>query len=256
MSQDRQAKIQAAAKGQRTGANPLLVGGVVLIVAVVVVVAGVVWSSQKDAVQTGGPPPGTQMGQPFDPYPDAPTVEGAPTLDVYEDFRCPACKLFEQAFGQTVGDLAQEGKIELRVHLKTVIDSNFGQEGSSIAASSALCAADQGGWTGMHQWLFANQPTEPGEFTKDQLEQGAKAGGLSGDQLDAWQECSDAGVYRAYVRSVDDQSVKDQITSTPTIVVDGTQLSWGALVPGGRPDVAAFTRIVTSGEVPKDMVVS
>lgn len=242
MSQDRQAKIQAAAKGQLTGANPLLVGGVVLIVAVVVVVAGVVWSSQKDAVQTGGPPPGTQMGQPFDPYPDAPTVEGAPTLDVYEDFRCPACKLFERDFGQTVGDLAQEGKIELRVHLKTVIDSKFGQEGSSIAASSALCAADQGGWTGMHQWLFANQPTEPGEFTKDQLEQGAKAGGLSGDQLGAWQECSDAGTYRAYVRSVDDASVRQGVNSTPVLLSDGTPIDWTKFANNGQPDVDMFLR--------------
>lgn len=258
MSNDRQAKIQAASKGTGSGANAIVVGGIVAIVAVIAIVAGVIWSAQKDTVDTaGGPPPGTQMSQPFNPFPDAKLVADAPTVDVYEDFRCPACAIFERLLGGSINSLAAEGKIKLNVHLKTVIDSNDGTDASQASASSALCAADQGGWEKFHEWLFANQPANHGAFTKDMLEQAAQHAGLTGDKLSAWESCSDAGTYEAYVKSVDDQTVKDGITGTPMISVNGTQLSWGSFVldqEGTRADTQAFSEILTSGEVPQDRV--
>lgn len=255
-STDRQAKIQAASKGSGKGANAILVGGIVAIVAVIAVVAAVIWSSQKDSVEAGGPPAGTQMGQPYNPYPDAKLVDGAPTVDVYEDVRCPACKVYEQFLGSDVSSLAKSGKIKLNVHLKTVIDSNFNQTNSATTASSLMCAADEGKYTEFHDWLFANQPQEPDEFTDAQLVEAAKAAGLSGDSLDTWQQCTDAKKYQAYVKSVDDQAAKDGFTGTPALVVNGTKVNWGSFVSddGSQVDTKAFTEVLTSGDVPADRV--
>lgn len=257
MSNDRQAKIQAAAKTSGGGANAIVVGGIVAIVAIIAIVAGVIWSAQKDSVDTPtGPPAGTEMGQPFNPFPDASLVADAPTVDVYEDFRCPACAVFERTLGGTINSLAAEGKIKLNVHLKTVIDSNDGKDSSAVSASSALCAADEGAWEKYHQWLFENQPANHAAFTKDQLRQAAESAGLTGDALSSWESCSDARTYQAYVRSVDDQTVKDGITGTPLIAVEGTKLSWGAFVnqDGTQADTDAFAEVLTSGEVPAELV--
>ena len=257
MSTDRQAKIQAASKGTGTGANAIIVGGIVAIVAVIAVVGAVIWTATRDSGGTadGGAPAGTEMGQPFNPYPDATLVADAPTVDVYEDFRCPACAVFERTLGGTINDLAADGKIKLNVHLKTVIDSNDGKDASAVAGSSALCAADQGGWEKFHEWLFANQPANHAEFSKDALRQAAEHAGLTGDKLSAWETCSDNRTYQAYVTSVDEQTAQDGVTGTPVITVDGTELSWGSFLldqEGTQADTEAFAQILTSGEVPED----
>ena len=256
MSTDRKAKIDAAKKKSGgTGANAIVVGGIVAIVAVILVVAGVIWSAQQDKGGDGSAPASTEMGQPFNPYPDAELVEGAPTVHVYEDFRCPACKIFEDAFGQSITELAQDGKIALQVHLKTVIDTNFNQDNSAIAASNALCAADQGVWTEYHKALFDNQPEEPNEFSQEQFEQLAEQAGLSGEKLDAWTECAQNETYVDYVKSVDDQSVKDGVTGTPSLSVGDTKVNWGSFATeDGQPDIDAFEEVLTSGEVPQDRV--
>lgn len=258
-SQDRKAKAAAAAPRSNSGANAIVIGGIVVVVAIVLIVGGVIWS----AAQGGGGsaselPKGVAKGQPFEPYADAKPAKDAPVVDIYEDFRCPACKSFEQATGESVTQLAQDGKIRLRVHLKTVIDSMTGGESSAVAGSSAICAADQGKWTEYHQALFMLQPTSETKagFDTKTFTQAAEKAGLSGDKLDAWQKCTDAQTYVDYVRGVDDASVKDGITGTPVIKVEGKQLNWGGLVDQEQQqyDIKKFEEILTSGKVPADLV--
>lgn len=258
-TQDRKAKAQAAAKAAQGGANLIVVAGIVVVLAIVLVVGGVIWSS-RDSGPSGVSelPSGVSEGEPIEPFASAKPAKDAPVVDVYEDFRCPACRAFEQSMGQTIDELAQDGKIRLRVHLKTVIDSNTGGQSSAEAGSSALCAADQGVWSKYHAALFALQPsTETAEgFPASAYTQAAKDAGLSGDDLAAWQECTDAGTYVDYVKGVDDATVKDGITGTPVIAVGGTKLSWGALVDQqtGRADTSRLEKILTSGTVPEDLV--
>lgn len=255
MSTERKAKIDAAAKKSGSGANAIVVGGIVAIVAVIAVVAGVIWSAQQDKGGDGGPPSGTEMGQPFQPYRDAGAGADAPEVHVYEDFRCPACATFEDAFGESIDSLAKDGKITLNVHLKTVIDSNDGKDNSKVAAASALCAAEQGGWGPFHEALFANQPTNHAEFTDEALKQAAESAGLSGEKLSAWETCSTEETYTDYVQSVDEASAKDGITGTPVLKVGDKQVNWGAFATeDGQADVPAFEEMLTSGEVPEDKV--
>lgn len=259
ITNDRKAKAQAAARGAKGGANLVVVAGLVVVLVIALVVGGAIWASTRGGdTATSRLPAGVGSGAPLEPFKDAKPAADAPVVDVYEDFRCPICKVFEQAMGGTINDLAKDGKIRLRVHLKTVIDTNTGGQSSAVAGSSAVCALDQGRWEEYHTALFALQPaTETSQgFPEGDYTKAAKEAGLSGDALDAWQQCTDEGTYVDYVKSVDDATVKDGVTGTPVIAVSGTQLSWGALMDQqtGQPDTERLTQVLTSGEVPQDLV--
>lgn len=250
---DRKAKAQAAAKTQGKGASAIVIGGIVVILSIVLVVAVVV----VNATRGGGSdelPQGVADGEPLEPYADAEPAEDAPVVDVYEDFRCPHCKTFEQATGKTVTELAEDGEIRLRVHLMTVIDNNAGGESSAVAGSSAVCAADQGVWTEYHRALFALQPSG-GEFPDSAYSQAADEAGLEGEARDEWQQCTDDGAYVDYVQGVDDAAAEAGIRGTPAIEVEGTKLEWQALGgEQGQYDTEQLEEILTNGEVPEDMV--
>lgn len=256
---DRKAKAQAAARSQGKGANAIVIGGIVVVLAIVLVVGGVIWNATSGGGggTAGELPEGVAKGEPIEPYADAEPAEDAPVVDVYEDFRCPACRTFEQTTGRTVTQLAEDGRIRLRVHLKTVIDSMTGGDSSAVSASSAVCAADQGVWTEYHSALFARQPsgeTREG-FSEEDLTRAAEEAGLGGEDLDEWQQCTDRETYVDYVTSVDEATTKEGINSTPTVVVEGTRFNWGAVVSEqGQVDTDRLEEVLTSGEVPEDMV--
>lgn len=52
------------------------------------------------------------------------------TLTVWEDFRCPACKSFEDAYRSTIHELTDSGQLKVEYHLATLIDGNMGGSGS------------------------------------------------------------------------------------------------------------------------------
>lgn len=259
-NQDRKAKAQAAAGSTGKGANAVIIGGVVVIVAIVLVVGAVVVNAVRDSGGASELPQGVAAGEPLEPYADANPPEDAPVVDVYEDFRCPACKVHEEYLGGTVTELAQDGRIRLRIHLKTVIDSMTGGDSSAVAGSSAVCALDQGAWSGYHEALFALQPEgeDRSGFAEETYTQAAEQAGLSGEALDEWQQCTDDRTYVDYVQGVDDATTEEGIRSTPTVVVDGTRFNWSSVIDqqSGEVDTATLKEILTSGDVPEDMVAS
>lgn len=240
-TEDRKAKARAAAPSAGKGANAVVINAI------------------RDSGGSGAMPRGVSAGEPIEPYADANPPEDAPVVDVYEDFRCPICKMFDQVSGETTTELAQEGTIRLRVHLKTVIDANTGGDSSAVAGSSAVCALDQGMWTEYHSALFSLQPQqETAEgFPKEAYTEAAEKAGMSGAQLEEWQQCTDDETYVDYVRSVDDASSEAGINGTPVIAVNGTTLDWAGLTDGqslSTFDSERFEQILTSGDVPKDLV--
>lgn len=258
-TQDRKAKAQAAAPKQGRGANAIIIGGIVMILAMVIVLAFVLVNATRGDEGGGSLPQGVSKGEPIEPYADAKPAKDAPVVDVYEDFRCPACKGFESVTGETVTELAEKGDIRLRVHLMTVIDNNTGGESSAVAGSSGVCAAEQGKWTEYHKALFEMQPeTEtPEGFPESTYTEAAKQAGLEGDALEKWQKCTDDKSYVDYVKSVDEAAAKDGITGTPAVKVDGTDFNWGALQDEtGSYDLAQFEKILSSGKVPASMEVT
>ena len=231
---DRQAKIDAARKKTGGGANRIVVGAVVAVLAIVAVVAGVVITEsnkqERVGTSTAVPAGAGAMGEGFVANADVTLKPGAPTLEVYEDFQCPACARFEQVAGPTVADLAGQGKVKLVYHVKTFLDANLGTTHSLVMGNAAMCAADGGAFQSFHDTVFANLPAQEGQgWSSTQMTAFAKKAGLAGADLDAWQGCVDAGTYNAYVESTEESSAKDGVNSTPTLKLAGTTLDLDAV---------------------------
>ncbi len=235
----RQAKIQAAQKSAGGGSNKIVVATVVVVVAIIAVVAGVIWmETQKTNEVTGGgnavPAGVSALGAGYPAFSDVTPAAGAPTLDLYEDFQCPACKQFEDQLGQTVEDLASQGKVKLVYHVKNFLDDNLRNEWSTKAGNAAFCAADAGTFQAFHDQAYAEQPTEGDGFTDEQLKGFAQTAGITGAALTTWQQCYDAGKYVDYVNSVESKSSTDGVSGTPTVRLNGTDLD---LAQVGTPEL-------------------
>lgn len=240
----RQAKIDAATKNTGGGANRIIVAAVVLVVAIVAIVGGVVVADQKKqdrvGTSTAVPAAAGAMGKGFVAHKDATLVAGAPTLDIYEDFQCPACAQFERIMGATVNELAEQGKIKLVYHLKTIIDANTGTTHSLTMGNAAMCAADQGKFQAFHDDVFANLPEQEGQgWTAAQTTGFAEKAGITGAALDTWQTCVDDRKYATYVESTEEASAKANITGTPTVLLAGRKLDFNKV-----PDAAALTAAI------------
>ena len=158
--------------------------------------------------------------------------QGAPVLDLYEDFQCPVCKRFEALFGEQLTTLADEGKVKLVVHPLSFLDDNLGNDSSNRAANAAACAADQGKYLEFHAATFAGQPVREGDgYTDADLKGFAQTAGLTGAALDTWQKCYDDRAHNQWVESVQTQSEKDEVNGTPTVRLDGKDLDLGTLTP-------------------------
>ncbi len=230
-----QAKIQAAQKQQGGGANKIVVATVVVVVAIIAVVAGVIWveQSKTDEALGGGnalPPGVTELGAGFPAFTDVTPAEGAPTLDIYEDFQCPACAGFEAALGSTIEDLASSGKVRLVYHVKNFLDDNLRNDSSTRAGNAAFCAADDGKFQEFHNQLFANQPATEGDGFSDETLTGiATSVGISGDAMSTWETCVKAGRYNDYIDSVEQASFEDGVRGTPTVRINGEDVELAAI---------------------------
>jgi protein-disulfide isomerase len=201
-------KRQAARDKQRK-LLAIVIGAVVAVAAVVVVTVIVMdrqgKSNQKATAYTGPQAPLSRQADGSIVMAKAGVT--APTLDVFEDFQCPACKAFEDSTGKNVKQLAAEGKVKVvyrPFHL-------FGQQpdpvkrNSLASAAAALCVpADK--WLSYHDALYKYQP-----------EEGTK--GFANKELVNWGK--DVGVTDSgFDKCVTDQQKKDQVTSMTSYALE------------------------------------
>ncbi|MGH3099140.1 MAG: DsbA family protein [Streptosporangiales bacterium] len=152
------------------------------------------------------------------------------TLTVYEDFRCPACKQFEQRYDSTIGKLVEAGKLRVRYHIATIIDANYpGTEGSKLAGNAAACAFEEGKFTEYHDVLYQNQPPETTDgFTTEQLLKLAKnVKGLKGN--DTFESCVKDETYVPWLKRVQkefDTRFNGRV-ATPSFLLDGEVMLGG-----------------------------
>jgi protein-disulfide isomerase len=223
---DRQAKIQAASKSASGGANKIVIAAVVAVLAIVAVVGGVVWKqvSAENAIKGDGNavPVGAATGAAYPAFQDVTAKPGAPTVDVFEDFQCPACQQFEAAIGSTLTDLAKAGDIKLQYHVVNFLDRKLGNNGSTLAGNGAFCAADAGKFGEFHDLAYENQPREGDGWTMDGLKGLAEDAGITGEALTTWEKCVDVGRYSNYISSVDANAFeKEGVKGTPTFRING-----------------------------------
>jgi protein-disulfide isomerase len=83
------------------------------------------------------------------------------TVDVYEDYLCPACERFENRYGDELTAALNAGQVKVDYHAIAILDARTDPPGySTLAANAALCAVPAGIWPTYHHRLFADQPAE------------------------------------------------------------------------------------------------
>ncbi|MGY1807764.1 DsbA family protein [Blastococcus sp. SYSU D00669] len=224
IAEQRAAEAAARARAQR---RRRLLGGLVaaalVAVAVVVVVAIVVQGHRTaTAADAATPAHTTDDGTAV----VVGSADAPVTVDLYEDFQCPVCKDFEDAAGATLASSVADGTVRVRYHGMAFLDTSANDDYSTRALNAAAAVLDTAGpdaFEAFHDLLYANQPAEGGAgLTDDQLVDYAAQAGASGEQVE--QAVRDL-TYGGWVQRVTDQASQDGVTGTPTVLVDGQQLS-------------------------------
>ena len=199
---------------------------------VALVGAGIGVQASRIPAATGPAPAGVSLS-------DGVTVgrSTAPvTLDLYEDPQCPVCAQFESQVGPTISSWIASGKVKVHYHVISFLDSASTTDYSSRAANALYAAAgvSPDAFAKYHQLLYQQQPAEGSAgLTEDKLVQLAQqaGGGAAADQIRA-------GTYADYVARATDQSSKDGVTGTPTVLVNGKTV--------GQPTLAQVTAAVNA----------
>lgn len=159
---------------------------------------------------------------------------GPVTIDVYEDFMCPACGAFESSAATTIDQLVAAKKVTVRYHPISILDRYSSTEYSTRSAGAAAAAAQGGKFAEYHKVLFANQPAENSAGLDDaKLIELGRSVGLTDA---AFADAVNKGTYRAWATKVTDTASARGISSTPTVMVAGKALQ--------NPTVAALTAAV------------
>src|SRR5687767_7247683 len=163
--QERREKMQRQQQRQR-----LITIGLIALGAALVVFA-VVWPQLRPVGEIVTVTPaalsnadGLSVGDPNAPV----------TIDVFEDFQCPACRNFTESTEPLVlQNLVDTGKARYVFHNYPFLDGDgVGSNGESDqAANAAMCANEQGKFWEMHSILYANWNGEnQGAFSNRRLQ--------------------------------------------------------------------------------------
>jgi protein-disulfide isomerase len=219
IAEKRAAEVAARAHAQRRKRTITsgLVAGVVVLVALVVVI--VVQTHRTSVSSHAAVPAQTTDGG------NVVTVgqASAPmTVDLYFDYQCPNCKMFEDQNGATIDQLLASGTAKVRYHGMAFLDTAKNEQYSTRAlnaAAAVVSAAGPDAFQKFHDALYAHQPAEGGSgLTDQQLIQYAAQAGASGATVE--QQIKDLA-YGDWVKKVTDQASRDGVTGTPTVLVDG-----------------------------------
>lgn len=211
------ARQQAEVRAARSRKQLLLMCGAVVLVVAIAFVVGMV--TGRDRPQGGNPyaKVGAQITAPnADPSTGVYTVNagvakhGAPTLTLYEDYQCPACKASEDSFGPVLRQLAASGEITLQFRTLTFLDNNFKGQSSYRAAMAAAAADAVGALEAYHDVIYRNQPAKEGTgYTDDQLRTTfAAQAGITGEKLTEFQKYYDTRATSDFVRKAADQGLQ------------------------------------------------
>ena len=192
-----------------------------MITALVLLVAGGIIAVQA-ARSTSDGPSGTPTGT-IDGFGVPLGVAAAPvTVELYEDFLCPACAQFEKAAGAELREMAAEGKVRLVYRPMAFLDGSSTTRSSTRALNAAGCALTDGRFPEMHDELFRAQPSEGGPgLTDNRLIALGTQAGVSGDDFAG---CVRDLSFERWTQQATDAASKAGVNRTPSVVVDGEWL--------------------------------
>ncbi|NGO13896.1 thioredoxin domain-containing protein [Streptomyces sp. HC44] len=204
----------------------LIVGFAVICVLALAGVIGVLAANaDKDTSDTAGPVT-SPSGANGDDRPAIPVGKESArsTLTVWEDFRCPACKSFEDAYRTTIHALTNSGQLKVEYHLATLIDGNMGGSGSLRAANAAACAQNSGKFTEYHDVLFKNQPPETDDNFAENTRLIELARTVDGLDTPTFRKCVEGGTHDSWVAKSNKAFQSGGFQGTPTVLLNGKNI--------------------------------
>lgn len=234
------ARAEAEAVERRRERTIRVVGSVVVL-AVVAGILAIGFLSRGNGGDNGaapGPTPDPNAALPagVDPetfgvrYGSGWTSEAAatlPTLEIWEDFQCPACAQVEAVAGDPIKALADDGLVKLLFRPAIFLDRNTASLNSSARSTSAWgCAIDAGKAGEYHSGVFAIQPASEGEgFTDQQLKDLGADVGIAGEDLATFTTCVDEGTYLGWAANSQQAFEEAGVGGTPTGYLNGVALN-------------------------------
>jgi len=188
----------------------------VIVMVSFIVVVGVVFSLISNRSSTTAAVPASVSAD--DGYGIVLNPNTKPTIDVYVDYQCPACRAFEIINGGYLNEVIAQNKAKVVFHPMTFI----GPE-SILAANAAACAADENEFMAMNLALFQDQSAEEnsGKWQGDALLNIGKSIGINSAKFET---CIKDGSYVNWTGNVATATAKADVNGTPTIFVNGKEL--------------------------------
>ncbi|WP_343245221.1 thioredoxin domain-containing protein [Streptomyces sp. SID14478] len=146
------------------------------------------------------------------------------TLTVWEDFRCPACKSFEDTYRSTIHELTDSGQLKVEYHTVTLIDANMRGTGSLRAGNAAACAQGAGKFSGYHDVLYENQPEESDDAFADNGKLIDLAKKVDGLVTDTFKSCVDDGTHDGWINKSYKAFGDAGYSGTPTVLLNGKNI--------------------------------
>jgi len=224
---ERAAAIRKEQEAKERRRRTLTVTVVVLVVLTVLLGIGYAVQSSRDTTgQVATPPDGVVEKYAF-PFGD-PT---APVkVAVYEDFMCPFCGQFEAVSKDMLERYVDQGDVEVRYHVISFLDGSSNTDYSTRAANAAGVVLDTTGPEAakkFHDLLYANQPEEGSDgLSDDQLIEFAVEAGAQ--ESDVRQPIEDLK-FEQWVKNATEESSKQDVATTPTVMVDGESVDFETL---------------------------
>ncbi|MDR0959423.1 MAG: DsbA family protein [Propionibacteriaceae bacterium] len=244
-----QAQRLAAAKKERQQRIVIAVVGVVVLA---LIIAVAVWgvNQARQPAQGGGEVPEIALADSSGLAVNlTPPASGAKTLDIYSDYQCPSCRTFDLTLHSVLDEAVASDQIDVRVHLRSFLDTNLLNDSSRQASIAATCAAMNGTQTfwDFHNEIFTNQPAVEGDgYEESVLRETIPAEvGMTGDTLTTFQSCYDNAETGAFVDGMEDAAARTEYNSTPVYLVDGVQVNadiWDAKT--SSPDASAMRELL------------
>ena len=203
-------------KQQRTNLWLLLIAGII-----VLALAALIYFNNRSQSQVATPPvttslPAEMVNRNLKGAADAPVV-----VTVFSDFECPACKTFAEGSGKTLEEAyIKTGKVRFEYKHYPLPQH---EPSATNAANAAECAADQGKFWEMHDYLFQEQGKQgTNTFTQIRLETMAKELGLN---TGAFNKCLSSRDHAQAIQEDVTEARNLIVTGTPTVYVNGQKIA-------------------------------
>jgi protein-disulfide isomerase len=243
-----QARAESEAAERRRERTIRIVGGLVVLLVVAGLLAVGFFAGRDDGSTTATTAPPTpdpnaalptgvsseNWAVPYGAGWTSPDEAKLPTLEIWEDFQCPACQQVEAASGAQIQALADEGKVKLLYRPATFLDASLaadnqanGNPNSSARATSAWgCAVDAGKAGEFHSAVFDIQPADEGVgFSDQQLIDLGTTVGIAEPDLATYTKCVQDGTYLAWSANSNQAFTEAGVGGTPTAYLNGVELN-------------------------------